>query len=51
MNLYKPCITIKKVSLYFSACFKAFLVYKGEDKITTFKNVALFNRDLNSRER
>ena len=48
MNLYKVCITIKKVSPYFSACFKAFLVYKGEDEIITFKNAVSLDRNIDS---
>ena len=51
MNMYKPCVTIKEVSPYFSACFKAFLVCRGENKIITFGNVALFDRNLDGRER
>ena len=51
MNLYKVCITIKEVSPYFFACFKAFLVCRGEDEIVIFGNVVLFYEDINSRER
>ena len=51
MNLYKACITIKKVSLYFSACFKAFFVCKGENKITTFKNAVPLDKDIDSSKR
>ena len=48
MNLYKTCITIKKVSSYFFVCFKAFLICRGKDKITTFENIALFYEDIDS---
>lgn len=51
MNLYKVCITVKEVSSYFFICFKVFLVCRGEDEITVFRNVALFDRNIDSRER
>ena len=51
MNLYKVCIVIKKVGLYFSACFKAFLVCRGEDEIMIFENTVPLDKDIDSRER
>ena len=48
MHLYKACITIKEVSLYFFICFKAFLVCRGEDEIATFGNAVPFDKDINS---
>ena len=51
INLYKVCIAIKKVDFYFFLCFKAFLVYKGEDKIMIFENAVPFNKNIDSKER
>ena len=51
MNLYKVCITIKEVSLYFSACFKAFFVCRDKDEITIFENAVSFDRNIDNSKR
>ena len=39
------------MNFYFFICFKTFLVYRGENKITIFRNVVFFNKDIDSKER
>ena len=51
MNLYKVCIAIKKMSPYFSVCFKAFLVCKNENKIITFRDAVSLDKNIDSKER
>ena len=39
------------MSFYFSIYFKAFLVCRDENKITTFESIAFFYENIDSKER